>query len=47
MDGGVDQVLLGLEGAEDGALGDAGGLGDLPGAQLGALLEEQRQGGSR
>ena len=40
----VDQRLLGREGAEDGALGDARGLGDLPGADVAAELLQQRLG---
>ena len=40
----VDQRLLGGEGAEDRAFGDAGRLGDLPGADVAAELLEQRLG---
>ena len=41
----LDQRVLVGEDAEDGALGDAGRLGDLPGGHLRAVLREQRQGG--
>ena len=36
--------VLGGEGPEDGALGDVGGLGDLPGTDLAAELLQQRLG---
>ena len=45
LDGRVDERLLVGEDPEDGALGDAGGLGDLAGGELGAVLDQQREGG--
>ena len=40
----LDEVVLGLEDPEDRALRDAGGLGDLPGGDGAAVLEQQGQG---
>jgi len=42
LDDGIDQVLLGGKGPEDGALGDACCFGDLPGAHLAAETFQQR-----
>ena len=43
LEGRHDQVVLGVEDAEDGALGDAGRLGDLPGGDGAPVLQEQGQ----
>ena len=45
VDDGRDELVLVGEDAEDGALGDARGLGDLAGRDHLAVLEEQRQHG--
>ena len=45
LDDRVEQRGLVVEDPEDRALGDAGRLGDLPGGDRRALLEEQREGG--
>ena len=45
LDGGVDQRLLVGEDPEDGALGDAGGLGDLAGGDVDALGQQEGHGG--
>ena len=40
----VDQVVLRVEGPEDRALGDPGGLGDVPGRHRPAVDAQQPQG---
>ena len=45
LEGRQDQVVLGVEDPEDRALGDAGGVGDLPGGHGAPVLEQQRDGG--
>ena len=45
VDDRVEQLVLGREHPEDGALGDAGRLGDEPGRGRPAVLEDQRPRG--
>ena len=44
VDGGLDQLLLGLEDPEDRALGHPGRPGDLAGGDGSPVLEQQREG---
>ena len=45
LDGGGEEGLLVGEDAKDGALGDARGIRDLTGADLAAVLDEERDDG--